>query len=305
LNAAIYTTLDPDLPPRFLKLLDPSEEGMVFQVCDDSPDKDGRLARVILGPAQTALPTSFRLHAERRVGVYITVNETNGKGRTKKDIIRVRAVFREADSPNLPPTPLAPTMVVETSPGHKHEYFLISDSWPADEQGRADFLAVMERMIESYGSDPGAKDISRVLRLPGFLHRKTKTPYLVRITQVHPQLRRYSRNEILAAFPPLPKQERVPLQLRNLPHRPYIEPSCRSPRNKVLGILAAVSQANEGNRNSIVFWAANRIVDMIADREIGHSEASNSLRALHAIGQKIGLSSQEIEQTIQSAAKRS
>ena len=30
----------------------------------------------------------------------------------------------------------------------------------------------MERMIESYGSDPNAKDLCRVLRVPGFLNRK-------------------------------------------------------------------------------------------------------------------------------------
>ena len=30
----------------------------------------------------------------------------------------------------------------------------------------------MERMISDYGSDPGAKDVSRVLRVPGFFHLK-------------------------------------------------------------------------------------------------------------------------------------
>jgi hypothetical protein len=285
-------------------MLDPSGRGFVFQVFDDSSDKDAGLARKVFGPTETALPILYQLHAEKRVGVYITVNETNCQGRTKKDIVRVRAVFREADNPDLPPTPVVPTIVVETSPGHRHEYFLVSDYWPTDEQGRADFLSVMERMIETYGSDPNAKDISRVLRLPGFLHRKRNPPYLVRVCQVHPQLRRYSRKEILTAFPPLAKKERAYSGQIIQSDLSGAEPSSGSPRNKVIGILSAVAQAGEGNRNSIVFWAANRILDMAANCEIGRPEASNSLRALHSIGQQTGLSSNEVRQAIQSATRR-
>jgi Primase C terminal 2 (PriCT-2)/RepB DNA-primase from phage plasmid len=64
----------------------------------------------------------------------------------------------------------------------------------------------MERMIESYGSDKNAKDISRVLRLPGFLHRKGK-PHLVRI--VAASGRRYSRAEIIRAFPPVERAKKA------------------------------------------------------------------------------------------------
>ena len=82
-------------------------------------------------------------------------------------------------------------MVIETSPGHFHRYWLVKDNWATDAQGRADFAAVMERMIASYGSDPGAKDVSRVLRLPGFLHRKADkgpvTPFMVRIVAASEQ----------------------------------------------------------------------------------------------------------------------
>jgi putative DNA primase/helicase len=93
--------------------------------------------------------------------------------------------------------------VVETSPGHHHRYWLTS--WPADDQGGADHAAVMERMIQSYGSDKGAKDICRVLRVPGFLHRKAE-PHMVRIVTAPGH--RYSRDEILTAFPPLPRKTR-------------------------------------------------------------------------------------------------
>ena len=105
--------------------------------------------------------------------------------------------------------PLQPSIVVETSPEHFHRYWLVADEWPADERGRTDFAAVMERMVESYGSDKNAKDISRVLRLPGFLHRKGK-PHLVRIVEASG--RRYSRAEIIAAFPPVERAKKAHAQ---------------------------------------------------------------------------------------------
>ena len=109
--------------------------------------------------------------------------------------------------------PLHPSMVVETSPGHFHRYWLVAGDWPADGRGRADFAAVMERMVESYGSDKNAKDISRVLRLPGFLHRKSKTPHLVHIVEASG--RRYSRAEIIAAFPPVERPKNDKRQIAN------------------------------------------------------------------------------------------
>src|SRR5262249_55221282 len=69
-----------------------------------------------------------------------------------------------------------------------------------DEQGRTDFAGVMACMCTHYGSDKGAKDISRVLRMPGFLHRKNpEEPYMVRV--VGGNRRRYTRAQITAAFP--------------------------------------------------------------------------------------------------------
>ena len=141
------------------------------------------------------------LHA-RGAGVYITVNETDGKGRrTTESIVRIRAVWQEDDDGFAGEFPLKRSMVVESSPGHFHRYWLVSDEWPPDEKGKADFDNVMRRMVESYGSDNGAKDLPRVLRVPGYLNRKNGTPNLVRIVSVSGL--KYTRAEICAAFPPV------------------------------------------------------------------------------------------------------
>src|SRR5262249_32348885 len=143
-------------------------------------------------------------------------------GRKSENIKRVRAVFQEDDEGHSGLFPLEPSIVVESSPRRFHRYWLSADEWPADEQGRRDFPAVMERMVESYGSDKNVKDISRVLRLPGFLHRKNPIrPHMVRIVEASG--RRYSREEILQAFPPVERKKEKPQQQRELQPRQYRE----------------------------------------------------------------------------------
>jgi putative DNA primase/helicase len=195
------SNLDLDESKRFLKLIDPLAKNFTFQTFEDKkPPTNGKLAMVVQSPAQ---PRLLQLHAHG-AGIYLTINETDGKGRKSENIIRVRAVWHEDDGGLNANFPLAPSLLVETSPGHFHRYWLVEDVWPADELGRKDFAAVMERMVESYASDKNAKDISRVLRVPGFLHRKDK-PHLIRIVEASGK--RYTRAQIIAAFPPLPREK--------------------------------------------------------------------------------------------------
>jgi RepB DNA-primase from phage plasmid len=197
----MHTNIDREPTTRFLKLLDPEAKHFTFQTFHDKkPPTKPKLARIVESPARDEL---LQLHAHG-AGIYVTVNQTDGKGRKAENVVRVRAVFQEDDSGHGGPFPLEPSLIVETSPGHFHRYWL-TDDWPADEQGRKDFAAVMERMVESNGSDKNAKDIVRVLRVPGFLHRKNET-HLVQLVEASGK--RYSRAEILAAFPPVEREKK-------------------------------------------------------------------------------------------------
>jgi hypothetical protein len=201
----VQLNLDEEQSRRFLGLLDPNADGFTFQTFDDDRTrKNPALTRIIQSPPP-ARDELLNLNGQG-AGVFVTVNETDGSGRKSENITRIRAVWQEDDDGFKGVFPLQPSMVVETSPGHFHRYWLLADDWPADEQGCADFKAVMERMVESYGSDKNAKDIARVLRFPGFLHRKGETPHLVRIMAADG--RRYSRAEVIAAFPPVERVER-------------------------------------------------------------------------------------------------
>ena len=185
---------------RFLTLLGPSASVFTFQTFDDDRTrKNPALTRIIHSPPEE-FDQLLNLNGQG-AGIFVTINETDGRGRKSKNITGIRAVWQEDDDGFEGVFPLQPSIVVETSPGHSHRYWLLSEEWPADEQGCADFKAVEERMVESYGSDNNAKDTARVMRLPGFLHRKSDTPHLVRIVEASG--RRYSRAEILVAFPPV------------------------------------------------------------------------------------------------------
>ena len=111
---ATKTRQDYDQAARFLLLLDEIAESFTFQTFTDCKTKrdNGRkngqgdtLARVIHDSLENCWPVLCRLN-NQGAGIYVTVNETDGNGRTADHIIRVRAVFEEQDTANKPPAVL-------------------------------------------------------------------------------------------------------------------------------------------------------------------------------------------------------
>src|SRR5262245_44800602 len=185
---------------HFFRMLDPNAKWFTFQTFTDREGKPNPdpLAKVF-NLARRFTPPLLTLY-EQGAAVCFTVNDTNGDWRKASAVKRIRAVWQEDDDGFEGEFPLLPSLVIETSPGHFHRYWIVDGDWPADEQGRADFAGVMRCMVERYGCDKGAKDISRVLRMPGFLHRKNPDePHMVRV--VDGNRRRYTRAQIVAAFP--------------------------------------------------------------------------------------------------------
>ena len=197
-----------NLPPekdqaeRFLTLLDEEAEQFTFQTFDDTKGReDERLTRVLNGTLDAHWNVMCELN-RKGAGVYVTVNETDLQGRKKTNITRVRALFQEQDRAGCPELPTAPHIEVESSPGKHHRYVLV-DGCPLD-----GFNPLQERMVQDYGSDPDAKDISRVLRLPGFFHQKDPNrPHLVRITAESGELP-LPYAEAIRIFPPVIRKPR-------------------------------------------------------------------------------------------------
>jgi hypothetical protein len=141
-------------------------------------------------------------------GVYIPFNLMRGKRRRIEEASHICGVFRENDE-GAGPLPIEPTMLVATSPGKAHDWLLADEPWALGEPGTEawkaaadEFTGMMKRMIEAHGSDPDAKDLTRVLRLPGFNNLKDPAnPFLVNIVNVSGT--RYGRADLVKTFPPI------------------------------------------------------------------------------------------------------
>ena len=120
-------------------------------------------------------------------GIFVTVNETDGKDIKGANVTRVRALFADFDgSPlsNLDRIPLKPSFTVNTSPGKHHAYWLIDDC-PLDQ-----FKPMQQKLAQILDSDPSVCDLGRIMRVPGFYHLKGD-PFMVTI-DCPKQVNRYS-----------------------------------------------------------------------------------------------------------------
>lgn len=179
----------------FLQALDPSGT-FTFQTFPDR-SKDSSLTRVLNGTFKQHRGELARLNREG-AGVFVTVARTDDQGRKTENIIGIRALFLDLDGTPLPNEwPIEPHFIFESSPGRFHVYWLVSDGFPLHQ-----IEAIQKAIAERFGGDPSVNDLPRVMRLPGFLHRK-KEPFLTRIIRDWGDEPRYSTERILAAFSPV------------------------------------------------------------------------------------------------------
>lgn len=187
----------------FLNQLDGHENPLVafrtFQDNKDAKEKDPSLTTTRYGKLADLQEEFIRLN-QRGAGIFYNVNVTDGKGFAKGNIIRVRAVFADLDGVPLEPAQnfkLKPQIVVQSSPGRYHCIWLVDHEKNPLDLGM--FEAVQTAIAERFKSDKTVKDLPRVLRLPGFFHRKS-TPFLVNLMFTHEDPPRYSGDQILDAF---------------------------------------------------------------------------------------------------------
>jgi len=174
---------------RFLEKLD-SGNGFTFQTFDDGDEEKKPLARVRHGSLEEHFPLLGQLN-DQGAGIFVTVNETDLKGRKTDNIISVRAVFADLDGAPLEPVRefgFKPQIIIETSPNRWHAY------WPTKELPLDEFTNIQKIIASRFRSAPAITDRSRVMRLPGFYHCKGE-PFLVRIEHLT-DLEPYKADEI-------------------------------------------------------------------------------------------------------------
>ena len=199
-------TQAPDIPvnlalaERFLALLDPLGK-FTFQTFDDSPEKRKEMAKVLHGTLGQRGAALKKLN-EGGAGVFVTVNATDlksdDKGRALRkadNVTAVRALFVDLDGAPIQPVrdgPLEPQIQVESSPGRWHAYWLVKDV------ALAQFRPLQRGLLTRFNGDPTIHDLSRVMRIPGFVHRKA-VPALSLLSSCTDRAP-YTLAEVLAAF---------------------------------------------------------------------------------------------------------
>lgn len=142
---------------------------------------------------------------EKGWGIFWTVNAFDG-ARRKENLTRIVAWAIDMDDgtkqqqrDRLLASPIIPSLIVETKRGYQ-AYWLATTcpnyGAPKAENWNA---IVLERLVPHFGSDKNARDLCRVLRVPGFKHMKDPAnPFMVRIVWKHHV--GYTERQIGAAF---------------------------------------------------------------------------------------------------------
>ena len=297
-------------------------EPVTFQTFSDRDDlkvkrPDGTVrdpnARIFHGTLEQLHTALARLNT-KGAGVYVMVNAGDGQGRSAKNVLRVRALFIDTDGAPFPTDlPLQPHLAVQSSPGKYHLYWLV------DSVELSDFSTLQTALAEHYGTDPSVKDLPRVMRLPGFFHRKDE-PVMVELLEAHDHDHDhdhdpYTTTDIFNAWPCLGKalakskaehDEREKrraelLQAAAPPKLPTTPPDADRTRRYALTALQAehdtVASAAPGSRNHTLNRAAFSLGQLVGAGMLDRAEVEDALRG--AAG-TCGLEARETEMTLKS-----
>lgn len=209
---------------RFLATL-AGGQSVTFQTFDESQAKRPALSKVLHGTFDKHADALEKLN-DQGAGVFVMVCQGDAKGRKKENVTKVRAVFIDLDGAPLAPVgdaPIKPHITVESSPGRYHAYWLVEDC-------TLDMFSPLQKALaKRFDGDICVHDLPRVMRVPGFMHRKDE-PSMTKIINIADHAP-YTIGELIGE-----------LQLNIIPH---------GGRNNHLAQTAGALRAREMGREQI------------------------------------------------------
>lgn len=194
----------------FLNALDPSPDArFCIETYTDvpkgrektKPDKlSTRYCDLSITDVEKMIPRLVEIN-ESGAAIYVAVNQFNGH-RSKKNLDRIRGCHADFDSATDKQMEavrqlLQPTIDVQSSSTTKrHFYWLLSEG----EQLTMAETEAMHRSLVKMGADPAAVDVSRLLRLPGFLHMKCRAEGMTPTVMASFNRCRYKAENLRHAF---------------------------------------------------------------------------------------------------------
>lgn len=214
----------------------------------------------------------------QRANVYLGALPRVRRSGTAADVAHGWSVWADCDSPEavtaLRRFKPRPSLVVETSPGRMQAWWALRHPIPASWVRRAN-----RRLAHALGADLQSTDVARVLRAIGSVNYKHDPAAAVKC--VHCGLDTFTVEQVVGSLS---------------------DPVSKRPRRKCAvhgtqaaamdGLVRVVNEAAVGQRNSRLFWAANRALEEGRDVELLRSAALD-----------VGLLEGEVDATLASAIR--
>lgn len=291
MQATAMDDLRPDFDEarRFLDALAPGAS-FTFQTFDDSPAKRRDLARQHHGTLSDCLDALAALNRQG-AGVFVTVNATDGQGRKAANVTGVRGVFADFDDPAPDRLPrlaatladFPPSLIVESSPDRHHAY------WVSEGLALDDFSRLQRALAAWLGSDSRVCDLPRVMRVPGFIHRKG-APFVTRLVHTGERLAADAIHQALDVY-----AAREAAQQTSAPGRTDAPPYAV---RALEGASGAILTAPTGARNDTLNREAFGVFGLVKAGHLAEGEARHALERA-AVG--AGLAHEEATTTLSSA----
>jgi putative DNA primase/helicase len=163
---------------------------------DDKKRKDSRLRSKDWCGTFDDYKNSLIEKNKNGAAIALCINQNDGAKRANEYIAKIRALFVDTDGAPLQPildAGLIPHMVIESSPGRYHCYWLVDDC-PVNQ-----FKFIMLALAHRFNCDTTIVNLCVVMRIPGFLHQKSE-PFLSRIIEFNPDTPPYRVNDIISRF---------------------------------------------------------------------------------------------------------
>jgi len=161
----------------FLTLL-ANGESVTFQTFGDGEIKNSKLTCILHGTLEQHAAELTELNANG-AGVFVMVNRGDFKDHKAENVNTVRALFVDLDGSPLAPitqAALTPHIIVESSHERYQAYWLVTDC------ELPQFEKLQVTIAEKFDGDIVVNNLPRVMRLPGFLHRKGE-PFQTKVIQ--------------------------------------------------------------------------------------------------------------------------
>lgn len=275
---------------RFLAALD--KPRATFQTFADAPGANGKPI-ILHGPHRVRREELQALNYAGH-GIFVMVNDGDLQGRRAENVKSIAAYFVDLDGSPLPTElPIEPTVTVESSPGRFHLYWRVTDA-PLET-----FPHVQKHLALLLGGDSAVHDLPRVMRLPGYSHRK-REPFETRILATTENV--VSHADFLDAFAvpeaPPPRRPLPPAAQAYIDH--HKRGGKPAPRRDLDTAVERIATAREGTRNVTLFRIASAIANDVKAGKISRTEAEHQLE-LAAV--TAGLDDHEVQATIRSAMR--